>query len=140
MNHPIRCLIVLGSAAMCSAGWISTAHDNVAYAIETSESDRELLGDYWFASGDLRKFSYSQLEEIVRADASNRFPNARMELSGFVKAERGVVNMTVVLFGPNDQSQCVLYALIPDKDSWKISSAHKLWFVPPSQVARGLRI
>jgi hypothetical protein len=125
---------------MCSAGWISTAHDSVDRAIEAAESDRELLSDYWFASGDLRNFSYAQLEEIVRADASTRFPSARVELSGFLKAERGAVNITVVLFGPNRQSQAVLYALAPDKNSWKISSARRLWFVPPSQIARGLRI
>jgi hypothetical protein len=140
MNNPIRCLIVVAAAAMCSAGWMSTAHDKVSSAIEAAESDRELLCDYWFASGDLRKFSYAQLEEIVRDDASTRFPNARIELSGLTKAERGAVTMTVVLFGPNEQSQAFLYALVPNKESWKISSARKLWFVPPSQIARGLRI
>ena len=140
MNNPIRCLMVLVAAALCAGGWVSVARDNLDCALVLSAStESELDSDYKFASVDLHKLSFAQLEEVVCADAATRFPNARVEL-GSVKAEQGGLSMTVILFGPNRQSQAVLYALVPDKDSWKISSARRLWFVPPSQIARGLRI
>ena len=140
MNNSIRGLIVLATAAVCAGGWVSVARDNVVIPFgQSGSASRGLQEDYKFASADLHRYSFAQLEEVVRADAATRFPNARVEL-GSVKAEHGGLSMTVVLFGPNRQTQAVLYALVPDKDSWKISSARRLWFVPPSQIARGLRI
>ena len=140
MNHWIRSLIVLVSAVLCAGGWVTVARDSVAVSFGGPDSvPGELPEDYKFASVDLHNYSFAQLEEVVRADAATRFPNARVEL-GSVKAEHGGLSMTVVLFGPNRQSQAVLYALVPEKNSWKISSARKLWFVSPSQIARGLRI
>src|SRR4051794_21636880 len=103
MNFTSRCLIVIASAMVCAGGWVLVARDNV----DTGRGSGQSLGDlechYKFASGDLRKFSFAQLEEVVRADAATRFPDARLEL-GSVKAERGVLSMTVVLFGPNRQA------------------------------------
>jgi hypothetical protein len=140
MNNPIRCLIVLVFAAFCAGGWVSVARDNFDGASGSSGSTSgELDSDYKFASIDLQKLGFAKLEEVIRADAATRFPNARVEL-GSVKTEHGSLSMTVILFGPNRQSQAVLYTLVPAKNSWKISSARKLWFVPSSQVARGLRI
>lgn len=140
MNNPIRCIIVLLSAVFCAGGWISVTRDSFDSPFNDSGSARnEALSDYRFAAIDLHNLSFAQLEEIVRADAATRFPDARLEL-GSVKAERGILSMTVVLFGPNRQAQAVLYALVPDKNSWKISSTRRLWFVPPSQIARGLRV
>lgn len=138
MNNTIRELIVLASAAICAGGWVSVARDTVVIPFGQSVASG-LRDDYKFASADLHKYSFAQLEEVVRADAAARFPNTRVEL-GSVKAEHGGLSMTVVFFGPNRQTQAVLYALVPHKDSWKISSARRLWFVPPSQIARGLRI
>jgi hypothetical protein len=94
---------------------------------------------YQFASADLYRFSFAQLEAMVRADAAVRFPNTRVEL-GLVKPDHGVLTMPVVLFGPNHQTQAFLYAFVPEKNSWKIASTRRLWFVPPSQIARGLRV
>jgi len=139
MNFTSRCIIVIASAAVCAGGWVSVARENVGSGQGSGQTLGDLECGYKFASTDLRNFSFAQLEEIVRADAATRFPDARLEL-GSVKAERGVLSMTVVLFGPNRQAQAVLYALMPDKNSWKISSTRRLWFVPPSQIARGLRV
>jgi hypothetical protein len=47
--------------------------------------------------------------------------------------------MNVVLFGDH-QAQAFLYTLVPEKNSWKITSSHRLWFVPVTQIARGLRV
>ncbi|HJT81682.1 MAG TPA: hypothetical protein VJ719_10825 [Chthoniobacterales bacterium] len=140
MNSSLRCLILLVAAALCAGGWVSVARDDLDGALGLSASAAgELESDYKFASIDLHRLSFAQLEEVVRADAATRFPNTRVEL-GSVKGERGGLSMTVVVFGPNRQSQAVLYALVPNKDSWKILSARRLRFVPPSQIGRGLRI
>ena len=140
MNNSIRCLAILVSAAICAGGWVSVSREYFAAAGGQSGSvGNELNADYKFGSADLYQVSFSQLEEAVCADAAVRFPNSRVEL-GSVKAEPRGVSMTVILFGPNRQTQAVLYALVPNKDSWKISSTRRLWFVPPSQITRGLRI
>ena len=97
----------------------------------------EFVSSFEFASTDL--ISFAQLEEIVRADAVARFPEARVEL-GSVKAERGAVTMNVVLFGSNQRTLAFLYRLAPDKNTWKIVSTQRLWFVPAAQIARGLRV
>lgn len=97
------------------------------------------MSSFEFASSDLHKFSFAQLEEIVRADAASRFPNVRVEL-GSVKADRGLLSMNVILFGPNHQTQAFLYTVVPEKNSWRIASSRRLWFVPPTQIARGLRV
>ena len=68
-----------------------------------------------------------------------KFPNARIEF-GSVKVERGMLIMPVVFFGPNQQSQAFLYGFVPHNNTWKIVSTHRLWFVPPSQIARGLQV
>ena len=140
MNNSTRCLAILVSAAICAGGWVLVARDNCDGAPGRSGAvQNELNSDYKFASADLHQVSFSQLEEVVCADANVRFPNARVEL-GSIKAEHGDISMTVVVFEPNRQTQAVLYLLAPDKTSWKISSARRLWFVPPSQITRGLRI
>ena len=141
MNHSIRCLIVLALTVVCAGGWVSVARDKFdgVRGRSAASLNSELESHYEFASADLHKRSFAQLEEVVCADAATRFPNARVEL-GSVKTERGGLSMTVVLFGPNRQTHAVLYALVPHRDSWKVSSARRLWFVPPSQIARGLRI
>jgi hypothetical protein len=68
-----------------------------------------------------------------------RFPNRRVEL-GSVKTDHGRLMMTVVLFGPRRETQAYLYGLTAEKSSWKISSTQRLWFIPPSQIVRGLRV
>ena len=139
MNNLIRALVVLISAALCAGGLIW--HGGHASSPYSAGSDgfagTEFVSSFEFASTDL--ISFAQLEEIVRADAVVRFPNARVEL-GSVKDERGALTMNVVLFGPNQQTQAFLYRLVPDKNSWKIASTQRLWFVPPTQIARGLRV
>jgi hypothetical protein len=141
MNNGTRSVILFASAALCAAGWVSVANDHIsgrALAIEQSINVDPQTG-YEFASTDLHPFTFAQLEEIVRADAATRFPNTRIEL-GSVKAEHGTLSMTVVFFGPNRQAQAFIYAFLPEKRSWKIASSRRLWFVSPSQIARGLRV
>ena len=140
MNNLSRILVVLTSAAICAGGVIQHQHASSRF---TSGTDllfgTEFVSNFEFASSDLHKFSFAQLEAMVRSDATSRFPNARVEL-GSVKAERDALTMNVVLFGPNQQTVAFLYRLVPEKNSWKIASTQRLWFVPPAQIARGLRV
>lgn len=137
MNPLTRSSLVLICLTACGIGAMSVGHrpiDTRSFADNSVGFD--LQGGYEFASIDgISKFG--QIEAIVRADAAQRFPNARVEF-GSVKAEQGMVTITVVLFGAG--KQVYLYGLVPDKASWKIASARRLWFVPPSQIVRGLRV
>ena len=51
-----------------------------------------------------------------------------------------MLTMNVILFGPNHQTEAFLYTVVPGKNSWRIASSHRLWFVSPNQIARGLRV
>ncbi|HEY4282468.1 MAG TPA: hypothetical protein VGM62_05335 [Chthoniobacterales bacterium] len=139
MNYPTRCIIVFASAALCAAGWVLGGSEYFNFRVVGAESTGvDPMTGYEFASTELQPFKFAQLEDMVRADAATRFPNARVEL-GSVKAEGSALSMTVVFFG-NHQAQAFVYSFLPDKTTWKIASAHRLWFVRPSQIARGLRV
>lgn len=141
MNYLTRILVVVVSAGVCAGGVILTARDTSPDHIFglNSFADAGFVSSFEPASSDLQKFSFAQIEEIVRADAANRFPNMRVEL-GSVKAGHGTLMMNVVLFGPNDQAQAFVYSLAPNRSSWKIVSTRRLWFVPPNQITRGVRV
>jgi len=140
MNVFARSLVIAVSLALCAAGLISAARESSTNVAEfSSEADIFPRNAYQFASTDLHNYNFAQLEAIVRADAATRFPNSRMEM-GLVNAEEGFLNMTVVFFGPHRQTEAFLYSLVPRKKSWKISSTRRLWFVPVSQIARGLQV
>ena len=141
MNDATRSIVVMICLGFCAGGLIATSREPSInkHGSLGSFSSFDAEGSYQFAASDLHKFTFGQLEEIVRADASVRFPRARIEF-GSVKVERGILTMPVVLFGPNHAAQAFLYKLVPDKHSWKITGAQRLWFVSPSQIVRGLRV
>ena len=140
MSRPLRTLIVVFTVAACGGGLISVTQQS-----DVSDMSIGCFGmldpqiGYEFASADLHKFSFTQLEAIVRADVAARFPHTRIEL-GSVKAERNGLTMNVGLFEPNGGCRLYTYSLVPDKNSWKIAHSQRLWFVPASQIARGLRV
>jgi hypothetical protein len=140
MNAFSRSIVIAISLALCAGGLIATVREASSRVAEfASGADIVPRDDYRFASTDLHNFSFAELEAIVRADAATRFPNSRMEL-GSVKAEQGLLTMTVVFFGAHRQTEAFLYSLVPKKNSWKISNTRRLWFVPVSQIARGLQV
>jgi len=141
MNNLTRFSILIICSAVCALGLILTAGQvsNLEIAGSAFCWNNELSDGFQLASTDLHKFSFAQLEEIVRAQAATKYPNARIEF-GSVKVEHGMLIMPVVFFGPNQQTQAFLYGFVPHNNTWKIVSTHRLWFVPPSQIARGLRV
>src|SRR5689334_21068046 len=140
MKTSTRLTVVALCVAACAAGAIfSLQPSNPGSRGQAALGLAELAGAYQFASADLPGVDFAKLESIVRADAATRFPNSRIEF-GSVKSERGLLTMTVVFFNSRRQTGAFLYSLVPENHSWKISSARRLWFLPPSQVARGLRV
>jgi hypothetical protein len=141
MNNLSRSIIFAACVGACAGGWIFIARDNPSSPPAASAGSIDAAGQngYEYASGNFYKFTFAQLETLVRADAAAKFPNTRIEL-GVVKAERGILTVPVVFFGPNHQTQAFLYRLVPEKNSWKIAGTRRLWFVPSSEIARGLRV
>jgi hypothetical protein len=141
MNAPTRSAIIMICLGFCAGGLIATSQETSIREYATGESyfgfDAE--SSYQLAASDLHKFSFGQLEEIIRADAAARFPRVRIEF-GSLKVEHGMLIVPVVLFAPNHEMQAFLYKLVPDKKSWKITGAQRLWFVSPSQIVRGLQV
>ena len=142
MNTFSRIVVAVASAATCAGGVILVDHDvrsNRALRFEPSAGVGSLSG-LEFASADLPRVSFVELEEIVRADLANRFPNSRVELAS-VKLTRGTASINVVLFPPNRRARAFRYTVARQKKSWKITGSHPLWFVPAAQiVARDLRV
>jgi hypothetical protein len=141
MNDATRSIVVMVCLGFCAGGLIATSREPSIgkHGALGFFSDFDTESSYQFAAGDLHKFSFGQLEEIIRADAAVRFPRARIEF-GSAKVEHGMLTMPVVLFGPDHAAQAFLYKLVPDKNSWKITDTQRLWFVSPSQIVRGLRV
>ena len=140
MNRLSRSVLLLISLGVCAAGLITIVRDsNSSLAVAPRFLSENPLTGYEFASGDSRPANFAELEEIVRADAANRFPNSRIEL-GSVKRNHTGLTMNVVLFGPNHVNQAFVYDLVPKANSWQITHTHRLWFVPVSTIARGLQV
>ena len=141
MNAPSRSAIILVCLGFCAGGLIATSHETSIRKNGTPEwfTSFSPESSYQFAASDLDKFNFGQLEGIIRADVFSKFPSARVEF-GSVKVEHGALTMPVVLFGPNHETQAFLYRLVPDKNSWKIAGAQRLWFVSPTKILHGLRV
>jgi hypothetical protein len=138
MNRLIRSFALLTSLGLCAAGLLAIVRDSPLIDPPIFSGTGPQTG-YEFASGNLDQPGFSEVEEIVRTDATSRFPNTRVEL-GSMKADHGGITMSVVLFGPNRGSQAFLYELQEKNHSWYIARTHRLWFVPASQIARGRRV
>jgi hypothetical protein len=141
MNAATRSIVVLVCVCFCAAGLIATSREPSLKNYGTPEflPGLDTESSYQLAASDLHKVSFAQLEEIVRADVFSRFPSVRVEF-GSLNVEHGSLTIPVVLFAPNHEMQAFLYKLTPDKKSWKITGAQRLWFVSPSQIVRGLRV
>src|SRR5436305_1106554 len=79
VNNLSRVIIVVTTLGLCAGGLIVNARNASPIATAGSDSfnSTRFLSSFEFASSDLYKFSFYQLEQIVRADAAARFPNAR---------------------------------------------------------------
>jgi hypothetical protein len=141
MNNSTRCVVVFGSAMLCAAGSIAILSNHSSGRVAAAESliNADPETNYDFASADLHTLKFAQVEEVIRADAATRFPNSRVEL-GSLQSDHGGLGMTVTFFGSNRQAEAFLYRLVPHNNSWKIASTRRLWLVPRSQFARGLRV
>ena len=141
MNALTRSTIVLVCVGFCAGGLIVTSQETSIRKNGTPEWFTSFgpESSYQFAASDLDKFNFGQLEGIIRADVFSKFPSARVEF-GSVKVEHGALTMPVILFGPNRATQAFLYRLVPDKNSWKIAGAQRLWFVPRAHLLRGLQV
>jgi hypothetical protein len=142
MNNLTRSLIILTSGGICLGAFICTMRPSFGGGVVSAKSfgqDVRENGDYRFAADELGLVNYGQLESVVRADVAARYPNTRVEL-GSVTPDRAGLTMNVVLFGPNRKTEAFVYTLVPEKNSWKIARSHRVWFVPASQLARGLQV
>src|SRR5437763_14842580 len=106
MNQLTRATVVLICAATCGTGAVCISHRPAAGtpSLLDNFADFDLQSGYAFASSDAHTSRFAELEAIVRADAAQRFPSARIEL-GSVKAKQRLVTMTVVLFGPGKETR-----------------------------------
>ena len=141
MNSATRTAIVLSCFALCASGLVSATREwpSDSYIQTRDGFNVDELSNYQFAASDLQKFSFGQLEAIIRADAANKSPRSRIEL-GSVRVEGKELLAQVTFFGPDDQTQAFLYKLVPKRNTWKIAKVQRLWFVPRSQLVRGLRV
>jgi hypothetical protein len=142
MNAATRFTIIAACFLLC-AGGIIVAHSSSERSSKIDNDCEEfgmidLAGDYQYAASET-KLSFKQLESIIRHDGSAMSQQARIEF-GSVKMERGTALVQVLFFAPDGRMQPFLYKVVPEKNSWKIVSAQRMWFVPRSHLLRGLRV
>jgi len=137
-----RRFAILGACAfLCGVG-IFTSHsgstrvgrDDSLHSTETVASD----DGYQFAAARQHpKLSFQQLEAIIRRDPTAKSQGGRIEF-GSVTMEPGNA-VAEVMFVKNDRVTPFLYKLEPERDSWKIVTVQRIWYVPRSRLLRGVR-
>jgi hypothetical protein len=144
MKSSTRLAVVLVCSALCAGGIISESREQSGNVYPgKSGAGLDPLNNYQLAASDLNKFSFAQLETIIRADVAAKSPHARVEF-GSVKVENGALVVQVLFFGKDRDIQAFLYNLVPNlmpgNNGWRVARVQRLWFVPRAQLLRGLRV
>src|SRR5437763_5043052 len=118
MNAATRTTVVLSCLGLCATGLVSATREraNDSYVQSTGDLSLDAIDAYQFAASDLQKFSFGQLEAIIRADAASKSPHSRIEL-GSVRPDGKRLIAQVTFFGPDDETQAFLYQLVPERKS-----------------------
>lgn len=127
---------------LCAGGIISSSRGRIS-TIDNDNGRRgsaDLTAAYQYAASDASlKLSLNQIELIIRRDPIGKTAQGKIEF-GSVTVEHGAVVAQVLFLEADGRTQAFLYKLRPEKKSWKIESAQRVWFMPRSRLLRGLRV
>ena len=139
MNRATRSIIVLLCCGVCVVGMISSWQATPGERqVTVSETTLDFESNYQFAVNDDDIRNRRELETAIILKTP-KTPCKRIEI-GSVRLDRGMALVPVFFFSFYDEVEPVVYKLVPTKNSWKVISVQRLWFVPASQIARGLRV
>jgi hypothetical protein len=143
MNTQARFAVVAFCSVICAGAVILTKNSGDFIKISRGSASFggcDLTVDYFYAtSGAPLKLSLNQIESIIRDDSVAKSHHGKMEF-GSVKVDRGVVIAEVLFLEKDGNLQAFLYSLKHKSDSWYVANAQRIWFVPRSQLLRGLRV
>jgi hypothetical protein len=88
------------------------------------------------ASGVQQKFTMPQFEAMIRRDYGEMTSTQRIEF-GFVKVMGPAALVQVFLVGESGSARSILYSLVAEGGSWKISGVKEMGDTPSG---RGLRV
>ena len=91
------------------------------------------------ASGVQQKFTVPQFEAMIRRDYADMTSPQRIEF-GFVKVEGSTALVQVFFRSPHGSVRSLLYSLIVEADSWKISGVQEMQAAPSGRHPTGLHI
>ena len=141
MNLPNRIMIVVGCGLLCIAGAILASLS--PERLTTSNEEFTFSDGIDFARGyrpvTSAELDFSQIESVILRDQTAASHQGRIEF-GSVKMNGNNADVNVMFFQPDDRMVSYLYTLRPQAKSWKIARVQRLWFVPRSQLVRGLRV
>jgi hypothetical protein len=140
MNAATRFCILAACFALCAGATVVANLSSAADAEigRTAIRGNDLADGYRYATGE-PDLNLKQFEAIIRRHGGLMMRCRHIEF-GSVKMERGRAIVQLTFFTPGGQIQPFLYKLAPEKNSWKVESVQRLWFVPREHLLRGLRI
>jgi hypothetical protein len=142
MNATTRFSIVASCVGLCASGIIIANSPRAHAKIDNGNNGSgafDLAEDYQYAATAAeKKLTFKEIESIIRRDPTAK-PSGRMEF-GSIKMERGAALVQVLFVEGDGATKGFLYKLVPDRSSWKVASAQRLWFVPRSYLLRGVRV
>lgn len=111
MNFITRILLVGFCALLCAAGFAADAN---------------------------RKLTFKELEAIIRRDPVAKLQHGRIEF-GSIRMEEGSAFAEVMFVSNDGRVLPFLYKLRPERNTWKIINAQRIWYIPRSHLLRGIR-
>lgn len=142
MNSATRIAVISLCALLCGGGILIAHAPRASAKIDNNEQSSggiDQLNAYQLAASDApQKLRFREIESIIRRDPSAKAQDSRIEF-GSIKMERGAALVEVLFIEGDGATRAFLYKLVPDRTTWRVSSAHRLWFVPRTYLLRGVR-
>ena len=153
MTRPLKTSLVFFFLSLCGAAIFVTDYvrrqvpppaPHALFAVVEQQLAAFRAADYssayrQAASGVQQKFTMPQFEAMVRRDYGEMTNTQRIEF-GFVKVMGSAAVVQVIFVGESGSARSVLYSLVAEGGSWKISSAQPMQSAPPGHRSAGLHI
>lgn len=139
MSSVTRIALVLFSVSLCAAG-IVIAHRSPESVPNAVAFDPDLFANrYEQVAHAPRDLAYGEFESIIRRHSTVKSHHGRIEF-GSVKMEGANAVVQVLFFAPDGRMTLFFYVLSPKNKTWKVETVQRIWFVPRSDLLRGLRV
>lgn len=144
MNFGARLLCVAGCAIICAGGAVTVrispgSRSTIAQPMTITNCAAAWEDYQTVIAATPSKFELSEIESVIRQDQLAISHHGRIEF-GSIKCSGNLVAVQVLFFNARGHLTPYLFTLSTANRSWKIKRAERLWFVPRTELLRGLRV